>query len=235
MSTSSKSGPYCPEPVKICNCGRRCKVVTCMTLQNLMCRFVHCRNYGGGGGCDHFEWIDEPLDERVRSMVVGLMVSNDTMTVEIKRLGNDLEAQKHEVKKLKEKNRRMKLKLCAWQRRLKIICREQHTSMIEFLIAHHHHKKIVQNRGQIEIYQGPTDYPLPGHHVSTSGVTATTFDIFCQLSSSSCSTYMLTEGSFINFIIFYGNKGLLKNHIWFPAVQFPNSMLPITHVNYFNL
>jgi len=120
MSTLSKSGPCCLEPEKICNCGRRCKVATSMTLKNPMRRFVRCRNYGGGGGCEYFEWVDESLDERVRSMVVGLMVSNDIMAAEIKILENDLEAQKHEVKKLKEKNRRMQLKLYAWQRRQKL-------------------------------------------------------------------------------------------------------------------
>ena len=92
MSTSSKYGPCNPEPEKICNCGRRCKVATSMTLKNTMHRFVRCRKYGGGGGCDYFEWVDESIDERVRSMVVGLMVSNDTTAVEIKRLENDLEA-----------------------------------------------------------------------------------------------------------------------------------------------
>ncbi|KAJ8436157.1 hypothetical protein Cgig2_025324 [Carnegiea gigantea] len=119
MSTSSKSGPCCPKQEKICNCSRRCKVATSMTLKNPMRRFVHCRNYGGGSSCDYFEWVDESLDEIVRSMVVGFMVSNDTMAAEIKRLENDLEARKHEVKKLKEKNRIMKLKLYAWQ---KFIC-----------------------------------------------------------------------------------------------------------------
>jgi len=54
-----------------------------------MRRFVRCRNCGGGGSCDYFEWVDDSLDERVRSMVVGLMMSNDTMAVEIKRLEND--------------------------------------------------------------------------------------------------------------------------------------------------
>ncbi|KAJ8444489.1 hypothetical protein Cgig2_024053 [Carnegiea gigantea] len=97
MSTSRKSDPYYPEPEKMCICGRRCKVATSMTLKNPMRKFVHCRNYRGGGGCDYFEWVDESLDEGVRSMVVGLIVSNDTMAAEIKRLENDLEAQKHEV------------------------------------------------------------------------------------------------------------------------------------------
>ena len=76
-------------------------------------RIMHCRNYGGGSNCDYFEWVYESLDERVRSMVVGLMVSNDTMTAEIKKLENDLEARKHEVANLNEKNQRMKLKLYA--------------------------------------------------------------------------------------------------------------------------
>ncbi|KAJ8432735.1 hypothetical protein Cgig2_015653 [Carnegiea gigantea] len=110
MSTSNKSGPCCLKPEKICNCGRRCKVATSMTLKNPMRRFVCCRNYGGGGGCDYFERVDESLDERVSSMAVGLMVSNDTMASEIKRVENDLEAQTHKVKKLKKKNQRMKLK-----------------------------------------------------------------------------------------------------------------------------
>ncbi|KAJ8428782.1 hypothetical protein Cgig2_006256 [Carnegiea gigantea] len=99
MSTSSKSGPCCLEPEKTCNCGRRCKVTTSMTLKNPMRRFARAEIM-----------VNESLDERVRSMVVGFMVSNDTMAAKIKRLKNDLEAQKHEVKKLKEKNRRMKLK-----------------------------------------------------------------------------------------------------------------------------
>ncbi|KAJ8430042.1 hypothetical protein Cgig2_014202 [Carnegiea gigantea] len=120
MSSSSKSGPCYPELEKICNCGRRCKVATSTTLKNPKRRFVHYRKYGGGGGFDYFEWVEESIDERVRSMVVGLMVSNDTVAAEIKRLENDLEAQKHEVKKLKEKNRRMELKLYAWQRRQKL-------------------------------------------------------------------------------------------------------------------
>jgi len=42
-----------------------------MTLKNPMPRFVHCRGHGDGGGYDYFEWVDESLDERVTSMVVG--------------------------------------------------------------------------------------------------------------------------------------------------------------------
>ncbi|KAJ8444777.1 hypothetical protein Cgig2_011739 [Carnegiea gigantea] len=103
MSTSRKSGPCCPEPEKICNCGRRCKIAASITLKNLctLC-IVEIMVVAAV--------VDESLDERGRSMVVSLMVSNDTMAAEIKNLENDLEDQKHEVTKLKEKNQRMKLK-----------------------------------------------------------------------------------------------------------------------------
>ena len=76
---------------------RRCKVVTSMTLKNPICRSVYCRRYGDGESCDYFDWVDESLDERIKSMVVGLMVSNETMAVEIKRLENNLETQKHKL------------------------------------------------------------------------------------------------------------------------------------------
>ena len=58
-------------------------MATSMTLKNPMHRFVHCIRYGDGGGCEYFEWVDEYLDERVRSMVVGLMVNNKRITAKI--------------------------------------------------------------------------------------------------------------------------------------------------------
>ena len=61
--------------------------------------------------------VNESLDEKVRSMVVGLMVNTETMAAKIKRLENDLEAQKHKLKKLTVKNERLKLKLHARHRR----------------------------------------------------------------------------------------------------------------------
>jgi len=107
MSTSSNSCPWCLEAERICNCGRRCKVATSMTLKNLMCRFVHYRRHHDGGGCDYFEWVDESLNERVRSMVVGLLMSNERMTVKIQQLENELESQKRELNKMKDKNGRL--------------------------------------------------------------------------------------------------------------------------------
>ena len=111
MSTSTNCATINPESHITCNCGLRCKVATSMTLKNPMRRFVHCRRHGDDGGCEFFQWMDESLDERVRSMVVGLMLKNDRMAGKIRKLENDLEAQKCELSKMKEKNGRMKLRL----------------------------------------------------------------------------------------------------------------------------
>jgi len=91
-----------------------------VTLNNPIHRFVHRIRYGDGGGYDYFEWVNESLDERVRSMMVGLMVNNEITAAEIKKFENDFETQKHELKKMKEKNGRLKLKLCACHIRQKL-------------------------------------------------------------------------------------------------------------------
>jgi len=91
-----------------------------MTLKNPMRRFVHCRRHGDDGGCDYFQWVDESLNERVKSMVVGLMMNNDRMVAKIQQLENELECQKLELNKMKEKNGRLKLRLCQCQRRQKL-------------------------------------------------------------------------------------------------------------------
>jgi len=65
-----------------------------------MHRFVHCRRHGDGGGCDYFEWVDESLDERLRFVVVGLVVNKERMAAKIQQLENELESQKHELNKM---------------------------------------------------------------------------------------------------------------------------------------
>ena len=82
-----------------------------MTLKNLMRWFVHCRRRHDDGGCEFFQWMDESLDERVRSMVVGLMLHNDRLAAKIQQVEKNLEGQKRELSKMKEKNGRMKLRL----------------------------------------------------------------------------------------------------------------------------
>ena len=90
-----------------------------MTLKKPMRRFVHYRRHGDGGGYDYFECVDESFVKRVRSMVVDLMVNNERMATKIPKLENDLESQKYELNKIKDKNGRRKLRLCAYHRRQK--------------------------------------------------------------------------------------------------------------------
>jgi len=95
-------------------------VATSMTLKNAMRKFVHCRRHGDGGGCDYFQWVDESLDERMRSMLAGLMVNNERMIAKIQQLENESDSQKCDLNKMKDKNGRPKLKLCTCHRRQKL-------------------------------------------------------------------------------------------------------------------
>ena len=64
------------------------------------------------GGCDHFKWVNDALCDRVRSMVVALMVKNETHDNEIEKfqkVGQERKAEKETVGLLKEKNKRLKL------------------------------------------------------------------------------------------------------------------------------
>jgi len=78
------------------------QVATIMTLKNPMRMFMHCRRHGDDGGCHYFEWVDESLDERVRSGV-GSMVNTETMATKIKKLENDwrLKASVEEIEREK--------------------------------------------------------------------------------------------------------------------------------------
>lgn len=58
-----------------------------MTLKNPMQRFAYCKLFRQDKGCNFFEWVDEPLYDRVKSLVGGLMVKNETMGAEIDKLG----------------------------------------------------------------------------------------------------------------------------------------------------
>jgi len=83
-----------------------------MTLKNPLRRFGRCRMYESPKGCDYFEWIDDSLCDKVRSMVVSLIASSETLLEDNKQLqrrldervdGNDV------LNKLKEKNARLKM------------------------------------------------------------------------------------------------------------------------------
>ena len=63
-------------------CGKRCVVLRSMTIKNLLRRFARCRMFDSPSGCDHFEWIDDSLSDKVRSLVVCLIVSNETLLEE---------------------------------------------------------------------------------------------------------------------------------------------------------
>jgi len=56
-----------------------------MMTKNIIRRFGKCKRLGMDGGCDHFKWVNDALCDRVRSMVVALMVKNETHDNEIEK------------------------------------------------------------------------------------------------------------------------------------------------------
>ena len=71
-------------------------------------------------GCDHFEWIDDSICDKVRSMAVSLIVSDETLLEEnqqLQRLKEEVTYNKDDVKRVREKNSRLKMQLLHYQMR----------------------------------------------------------------------------------------------------------------------
>jgi len=87
-------------------------VLTSMTIKNPLRRFARCRTYDSPGGWDHFEWVDDYLCDKVRSMVVSLIVSNETLVQEnehLQKMKVEAMSDRDAMKRLMEKNLRLKM------------------------------------------------------------------------------------------------------------------------------
>jgi len=63
-------------------------------------------------GCDHFEWIDDSICDKVRSMAVSLIVSDESLLEEnqqLQRLKEEVTYNKDDVKRVREKNSRLNM------------------------------------------------------------------------------------------------------------------------------
>ncbi|KAL4342071.1 hypothetical protein GQ457_08G022970 [Hibiscus cannabinus] len=59
---------------RVCNCGARSTLTTGWTDENPGRRFWGCGNYGKGlKTCRFFVWYDPPVQNRSRSVIVGLL------------------------------------------------------------------------------------------------------------------------------------------------------------------
>ena len=64
------------------------------------------------GGCDHLEGVDDSLCDRVRLMVVSLIVSNETLVQEnqhFQRMKEKAACDRDAAKRVREKNSRLKM------------------------------------------------------------------------------------------------------------------------------
>ncbi|KAJ8444517.1 hypothetical protein Cgig2_028332 [Carnegiea gigantea] len=76
--------------------------------------------YDSLSGCDHFEWVSDSLSDKVRSMVVSLIVSNETLVQEnehLQKMKEEAASDRDAMKRLREKNSRLKMQLIDYQMR----------------------------------------------------------------------------------------------------------------------
>ncbi|KAJ8437369.1 hypothetical protein Cgig2_006451 [Carnegiea gigantea] len=119
-ANACKSYPYFSNCVKFCDCRKRCEIMTSMTKKNQLRRFARCPRFEMHGGRGHLEWIDDSFCDKVRSMVVALMVNNKSLFHEIKalqKIKKEREVEKQEMKALKEKSVMLKVKVRGYQMR----------------------------------------------------------------------------------------------------------------------
>jgi len=87
-------------------------VLASMTIKNPLRRFAMCRLFDSPSGCDHFEWVDDSICDKVRSMGVSLIVSNETLVQEsqhLQRMKKKAACDRDAVKRVREKNSRLKM------------------------------------------------------------------------------------------------------------------------------
>ncbi|WCJ18266.1 hypothetical protein M5689_000634 [Euphorbia peplus] len=71
----------------ICDCGFEAAVRTSWTNDNPGRRFYNCRNKGNRhGSCNYFLWIDDKLEDRPMSIVLGLLRKLERMEIECAQL-----------------------------------------------------------------------------------------------------------------------------------------------------
>ncbi|KAJ8435787.1 hypothetical protein Cgig2_030653 [Carnegiea gigantea] len=83
-----------------------------MMIRNSLRRFARCRMLDSPGGCDHFEWIDDSLCDKIRSMVVSLIVSNEILLEEdqhLQRMKEKAACDRDVAKRVREKNLRLRM------------------------------------------------------------------------------------------------------------------------------
>ncbi|KAL8525753.1 hypothetical protein ACS0TY_015115 [Phlomoides rotata] len=71
-STSSFSPAGCRS--SFCFCAQEARLHTSWTVDNPGRRFFGCRFWKvDGGGCKYFNWLDDPIEERAKSVILSLL------------------------------------------------------------------------------------------------------------------------------------------------------------------
>ena len=96
-------------------------------------RCARCKRFGQVGGCEYLEWFDENLCDKVRSIVVAMIMKNENFSGEIEKMvkieGGEcemkkiliaIESYKEGLLKMKENNAELKMKIYKYQRKERV-------------------------------------------------------------------------------------------------------------------
>ncbi|XP_065872234.1 uncharacterized protein [Euphorbia lathyris] len=72
----------------ICHCGIQAPLSTSWSDSNPGRRYFNCKNFGTRKACKFFEWMDPPMNEREKSVILGLLRKLDKIEKECERLKN---------------------------------------------------------------------------------------------------------------------------------------------------
>ncbi|KAL8528000.1 hypothetical protein ACS0TY_005711 [Phlomoides rotata] len=103
MANSSRTST----PVR-CFCRKEAIVVTSSKDANVGRRFFGCENYSNIGYCKFFRWIDQPMCERAREIIPGLLKKMNDMRGELRNAQHLAQKLKETVSVLEQMNGRLK-------------------------------------------------------------------------------------------------------------------------------
>ncbi|KAL8556332.1 hypothetical protein ACS0TY_003952 [Phlomoides rotata] len=69
-----------------CKCDRPTTIATTWKAENVGRRFFGCANYPNSGYCNYFQWIDDPVCDRAKQIIHGLLKKMNALTAENREL-----------------------------------------------------------------------------------------------------------------------------------------------------
>ncbi|XP_050222581.1 uncharacterized protein LOC126672670 [Mercurialis annua] len=99
------------------------RVYTSWTEKNPGRRFYGCRSYKRGGGCDFFEWFEEPMSDRAKTVINGLIPRRSEeaiMNNNFYTWSDEVDSLANEIRSLKIAEERRNVEVISARKKMKI-------------------------------------------------------------------------------------------------------------------